>query len=602
MSFHISTNVTFSRTEKPQELSSGTAYVTNLRILWISDSNPPSSRYHALALDLAHIRSFDKGGNRLRKITSSPRIRIYFPGGKSREMIATPMPRLDPVLTPSPPTQKWVCEICGHDENTSMNPQVCDICGVERDVESTQISIMVTVEPEEEDDVPNSLHKQCPQCSYLNSPAADVCEMCSTRLLSPQGRPKSPSVTRLALAGPSASDGPQFRQGYPLSSAPTPTNSVNGPLLAQSSKPLPEPPTSFIQLAFRAPPNSGTYLNIQQQTLRDDFLARLSSAVAGRAWEVREKAERARRGAEEKRRREEDERRHASEAALARSAGISHLVARHEQRVSDIQFLLTGAFSGDLEALIGQAKDIVEKARQITHRLTEADSSQGGGQEGETFRSYLAELGVVSIESPVTKETAGTQYHAQLAREVSDTLDHIFRTSPSKPYTSMATGTTRAPPSMLPLTEVYTLITRARANNLVSPDDLAKSCTLMDGMGLPYIMRKFRSGLLCLCERGLNDDQIAARVARVCKEFTDDSLRTSGDRGLHFTGTIRSGPYGVGPTVVQIAQACDVSVLLATDWVDVSEGRGVVVRDESWDGTRYFLNVFPRSLWARQQV
>ncbi|KAJ3343636.1 hypothetical protein HDU93_007517 [Gonapodya sp. JEL0774] len=597
----------FDGNTKPQELSSGTAYVTNMRLLWVSDSNPPTSRFHALALDLSNVRSFDKGGKSLRNITSSPRIRIYLPGSRAREMVSAPVRPLVPQpLPPEVVVTTWVCLVCGHAENTSVDPGVCEECGVERvDVDepsptsatasNSQSTTNLSITLDEDDDVPEAAQKACPSCTYLNLPAADTCEICGSPLRPLIPRPRSPGGTKAAAIGPSISDRPASRQAYSLGmtgpsySLPTKTSTA----LEHSGK------QAFVQFAFRAPPNTKKELfNKSEQGLRDEFLVKLADAVAGRAWEAREQANRARKEAEERRKKDEEQRKQANQVALSQLAGIGQLVARQEQRAYEIQTLFTGAFSGDLEALIGQAKHIVEKARQITARLSESDPSQGGGQESEIFRSYLAELGVVSIESPVTKETAGSLFHSQLAREISDTLDNIFL-SPASTAGAPRRTSPRTRPSMLPLTEVYTLITRARPNSLVSPDDLAKSCAMMDHLGLPYIMRKFRSGLLCLCERGLSDDQIAGRVAKVCKEFSDATVQ----RALSDTETggfpvAGIGPYGVGATVVEVAQACEVSVLLAGEWMDIAEGKGVVLRDEAWDGERFFLNVLPRTLWS----
>ena len=76
----------------------------------------------------------------------------------------------------------------------------------------------------------------------------------------------------------------------------------------------------------------------------------------------------------------------------------------------------------------------------------------------------------------MTKQSAGSLYHQQLARELADF---------AAPHVARAGG-------MVALTDVYCLLNRARGAELVSPADLAKAAAELERLQLPVRLRKLQ--------------------------------------------------------------------------------------------------------------
>ena len=95
------------------------------------------------------------------------------------------------------------------------------------------------------------------------------------------------------------------------------------------------------------------------------------------------------------------------------------------------------------------------------------DASGGEGEELDAATALdLLNLGIVS---PVTKETAGSLYLTELARQLADFLK----------------GPVERAGGMMPLPDVYCLYNRARGAELVSPDDLLQAVALFPQVRRP---------------------------------------------------------------------------------------------------------------------
>ena len=85
--------------------------------------------------------------------------------------------------------------------------------------------------------------------------------------------------------------------------------------------------------------------------------------------------------------------------------------AAQEKRVQQTKTQVKEAFE-DLDTLMSHARDMVN----LVHRLAASDEVKDNESE---FDSLLQNMG---IASPVTKQTAGSQYHTLLARQLADFL------------------------------------------------------------------------------------------------------------------------------------------------------------------------------------
>jgi ESCRT-II complex subunit VPS36 len=189
---------------------------------------------------------------------------------------------------------------------------------------------------------------------------------------------------------------------------------------------------------------------------------------------------------------------------------------------------------------------MVRIAEQIGSRV----SSSSESKESAEFRTYLVELG---IADPVTKESAGSAFHAQLSGQLSGFLLPIL-TRPG------ALG-------MLSLVDAYTLFNRARGVALVSPEDLKKAAELFSSTGSPLRLKTFpKSGLTVIAAPDASDSAIAERMWSLCASQVN------------------------GVTAIGAAGVMGVSVSLAGEWLLVSERVGLVCRDETVEGLRFYEN------------
>ncbi|KAG0243240.1 Vacuolar protein-sorting-associated protein 36 [Mortierella sp. GBA43] len=228
--------------------------------------------------------------------------------------------------------------------------------------------------------------------------------------------------------------------------------------------------------------------------------------------------------------------------------GIMRTVETNKKATDDT---LSQAFQ-DLQGLMHKAKEMVALAETISKRL--AKSNTMDNEETATFKTYLLSMG---IASPVTKDTAGAVFHKELAREL---VEFIL------PLVEREGGT-------MSLMDVYCVFNRARGVELISPKDLHTACQLFSELNLPLRLRKFDSGLL---------------VIQTMERYSDDEVSVS------ITNHIQDLPPGAGLTAVELAGAIQISVALAQEQLLMTEARGLICRDETVDGLRFYDNLFAK--------
>lgn len=229
----------------------------------------------------------------------------------------------------------------------------------------------------------------------------------------------------------------------------------------------------------------------------------------------------------------------------ASDAGVAGILRRQEKEQAEASRVLDGAFD-DLSKLMERAKELVG----IAERYSSSVRAKGDAGEEQVAAGLLLEAG---IASPVTKESAGSLYHHQLARELAD-----FAVSPL-----------RRAGGMLALPDVYCLLNRARGTALVSPDDLLKAARLTGSMGLPVMLRQLKNGVLVLQLASHRDDEVCARLA----ELAPDRGRGINERDA--------------------ARELGTPLALARDHLLMAEQFGVLARDDAPDGLRFHANLFP---------
>lgn len=315
---------------------------------------------------------------------------------------------------------------------------------------------------------------------------------------------------------------------------------------------------------------------------RDEFIGHLNSALSREAW-VKETA------AQVMERRTGD-----GNGSTTSNAGIAGILRRQEANRKATAEIATEAFS-DLKSLMDKAKEVVavverysaalqEKQKQAAAQEEGKSSSEAGGEGGgadstrevEDFSNILLDIG---IASPVTKLSAGTRYHQQLARQLAD-----FLSSPPGGRPAARTLLDRFG-GMMTLPDVFSIFNRARGTELVSPADLLTTARLLGPTRLGMSLRKFASGVLVIQADTHSDKAVGERLVKAAE---------AAGKG--------AGGWGEGLVATQVARDLRVSVTLAVEHLRTAEAAGMLCRDESVEGTRYYVNPFDAFLEGLEEA
>ncbi|KAG0363281.1 Vacuolar protein-sorting-associated protein 36 [Gamsiella multidivaricata] len=396
----------------------------------------------------------------------------------------------------------------------------------------------------------------CPACTFHNDLFMIQCEICGTQLQDAQSIAftlhrqeqhqrairQLPSTTDVATESARASTPTAAGVGAAgdIKSASTGGSSAGGSrflgLYSGAGKSNVED-TNSVKLSFRAGGNS-------------NFHTLLKAAMATRAWEAKPKPH------------PEPTMGLASSASqqdstpgsspVIKVGGISGIMRTVETNKKATDETLSQAFQ-DLQGLMDKAAEMVALAESISNRL--AKSNTMNNEETATFKTYLLSMG---IAAPVTKDTAGAVFHKELAREL---VEFIL------PIVEKEGGT-------MSLMDIYCVFNRARGVELISPKDLHTACQMFPDLNLPLRLRKFDSGLLVIQTMArYSDDEVSSAISKRIQELP---------------------PGAPGLSAVELASAIQISVALAQEQLLMTEARGLICRDESVEGLRFYDNLFAK--------
>ena len=247
---------------------------------------------------------------------------------------------------------------------------------------------------------------------------------------------------------------------------------------------------------------------------------------------------------------------------------VSHiLVAGRTEGIT----LANDAFRS-IDGLTALAEEVVKKAAELSARLLApgagrgGSSSSGGGGGGgsdsasaapppasevDDLSDLLREMG--SVANPITRETAGSkQYVVQLAAQLAGFV---------RPKVVAAGG-------MLPLTDAFVMYNRARGLDTVTPEDMLLAVGALGGGGSAGGLRcRSLGGQRVLQLAELSDAQMVGRV--------EAFLRQGG---------------GAPTSAMLLAAETRAPLAVAAMQLELAEVAGVVCRDVSLAGTRFFLS------------
>ncbi|KAI4323670.1 hypothetical protein L6164_023257 [Bauhinia variegata] len=240
-----------------------------------------------------------------------------------------------------------------------------------------------------------------------------------------------------------------------------------------------------------------------------------------------------------------------------RMVGVAGILRKEQEQWESTDRSLQEAFH-DLNALMSKAKEMVMLAEKMRQKLLSGSNSQtnAGDEEmgsKEEMQDWLLSVGIIS---PVTKESAGALYHQQLSRQLADFV---------KIPLERAGG-------IINLIDVYCLFNRARGTELISPDDLLQACSLWEKFDVPVVLRKFDSGVMVIQNKSHSDEQVFAKIKILATK--PEALRA-------------------GISASDAAMTLGVAPAMAKEHLLSAESKGLLCRDVSPDGFRFYINLFP---------
>ncbi|XP_068659067.1 vacuolar protein sorting-associated protein 36 [Aristolochia californica] len=240
-----------------------------------------------------------------------------------------------------------------------------------------------------------------------------------------------------------------------------------------------------------------------------------------------------------------------------RMAGVSGILRKEQETWESTDKSLQDAFH-DLNALMSKAQEMVQLAEKMRQKLLLAPSAHSGAANDEEMGSkqemqdWLLSVG---IASPVTKESAGALYHQQLSRQLADFVKIPLERSGG----------------MIALIDVYCLFNRARGTELISPEDLLQACSIWEKFDVPVTLRKFDSGVMVIQSKAHSDEEVFGRIK---------------------TLVLRSAALRTGISASDAAITLGIAPALAKEQLLSAESKGLLCRDVSADGFRFYINLF----------
>lgn len=288
---------------------------------------------------------------------------------------------------------------------------------------------------------------------------------------------------------------------------------------------------------------------------REQVSQQLSSALQRRQWEIRVLS--TREAAEQATPAELAKRGAAGMAPLRESqmVGVGGNINEKKYAVETRGKQITLGFQS-LESLMASADNLV----QVAKRLRSLDASNDNDNE---LLNIMAELG---IDSPVTKATSGNNtklYRLELSRQLADYL----------PTPIIKSG------GVMTATDAYCLVNKARATvELVSPDDFV--------FALKLFKHDSVNSRIEVCY--LDDGVLALRL--------DVSSDADGAQAL-----LEIAEKRTSISVLEVTRERKVPVQVALTMLETAEAQGMLCRDETTAGLRFFPNKFDLLVSAKSR-
>ena len=193
---------------------------------------------------------------------------------------------------------------------------------------------------------------------------------------------------------------------------------------------------------------------------------------------------------------------------------------------------------------------------------------QGSITEDETlqFKSYLLSMG---IDDPITKGNhSDAEYYKLLAKEMFLILDQPIQESGG----------------MMTLTDAFVRVNRARGLELVSPEDILGAAQALAHTHIPMKLHVFDSGVLVLVTANNSEEEV--------RQDMMNHLESAGSFTPEEMSRVMSLRCHDLIITIIIIIIFILSVILARERLLAAEGAGLLARDDTVEGLRFFPNRF----------
>jgi ESCRT-II complex subunit VPS36 len=216
----------------------------------------------------------------------------------------------------------------------------------------------------------------------------------------------------------------------------------------------------------------------------------------------------------------------------------------------------------DIDAFLRDAEPLKKIIDSNIAKIERSRPNESVVNDTDKLVGMLENMGITSA---LSKKQAGSTYHKQLARQLVDFLRHDDKLTKAG--------------GMMTLTDVYCLFNRARGTNMIAPEDLLKAVDLTKDMNLGISKRLFSSGVVVIQADEFDDNIIGKKLAKLAS--------------ISMEPQSQNPPSSLGGiTVMDVCRALKISALLANEQLLTTEQMGLLCRDSTIEGVRFFPNLF----------
>lgn len=246
--------------------------------------------------------------------------------------------------------------------------------------------------------------------------------------------------------------------------------------------------------------------------------------------------------------------------------GIAGLEQLGKQSVKDNETVIGAAFE-DLESLMALDKEVSALAQKIAREY--GDDANRTDFDAD-FNDSLAP-GMMATRDMLSN-TSEKLYISELARNLAEYVTDERR------------GLLRKRGGTMSLVDLWATFNRSRDGvELVSPSDFHKAATMWASLQLPVRLRQFKSGLLAVQYAFTSDERTVEQLKKWLESF-----RSSSSNSVPWDCV----QYGRGVTAQEATKKFGWSLGIANEELEMAEEKGALVREESIEGLKFWLNFF----------